>query len=744
MLTATTEPALDRKSSFLGSIKGQIILWTLIVGLIPLILVSVVTYISSRNAINDAVIANLESTVQMQTLRIEARLDRWVGILQGIASLPNINNTETNRGVNIIAQTTASDNTDVRDAAYTAAHQTLAGAISGFTDNIEVVSLISLKGRILVSTNNDLIPEGQDVGSEVFFTQGLTETFMGNVFKNTSTGKLMYTVTMPVKNPQGGVVGVILMQLNLTTLQEIVDERTGLGETGETFIAEPENSLVLTHPRYMPADADVLLNPAYTVNTIPMQAVLKDNKTQGQANYTDYRGVSVVDAWRYLPELNWFVITKQDENEAFAAINNLTAVLITFVLLVSVVICAVAYTVAQSISRPLVAVTNAAMRIAQGQLEERVQIRSSNEVGILAESFNAMAGNLQRMVETERESKEHLESTVSDYMTFVESVSQGDLRPRIQLNGNGNHHDQGMDDDLIELGTNLNAMVASLSDMSQQVRASSLSISSAAAEIQAASTQQSATAAEQDAAVTQTVATVEEVRATVKQTAERAQAVAAASQRSVDVSRIGQRAVAETVEGMRLIRQRVGSIAENILMLSERTQQIGEIIETVNALADQSKLLALNASIEAARAGEEGRGFAVVAMEVRQLAEQSREATARVRVILNEIQQATNTAVMVTEEGSKGTESGMALVERAGGAIRELSSTVDEAVQAAMQIAASTHQQTNGMDQLASAMMQIKQAATQTAASSKQTEQSIHDLTSMARRLEQAAARYNL
>ena len=94
-------------------------------------------------------------------------------------------------------------------------------------------------------------------------------------------------------------------------------------------------------------------------------------------------------------------------------------------------------------------------------------------------------------------------------------------------------------------------------------------------------------------------------------------------------------------------------------MLSERTQQIGEIIDAVNALADQSKLLALNASIEAARAGEEGKGFAVVAMEVRQLAEQSRGATSRVRDILSEIQDATNMAVMVTEEGSKGAENGM-------------------------------------------------------------------------------------
>ncbi|MBZ0303318.1 MAG: hypothetical protein K8J31_26485, partial [Anaerolineae bacterium] len=212
---------------------------------------------------------------------------------------------------------------------------------------------------------------------------------------------------------------------------------------------------------------------------------------------------------------------------------------------------------------------------------------------------------------------------------------------------------------------------------------------------------------------------------------------------SVEVSRQGEEAVNDTFDGMELIRERVEKIAETILALSGRTQQIGEIIATVNALADQSKLLALNASIEAARAGEEGRGFAVVAMEVRQLAEQSRQATARIDDILNEIQQATNTAVMVTEEGSKGTELGMGLVTRAGDAIRDLATTLAEVTQAAVQIAASTHQQTNGMSQLSAAMFQIKQASAQASASSRQTEQSMRELNHMARQLEAAAISYD-
>jgi methyl-accepting chemotaxis protein len=282
-----------------------------------------------------------------------------------------------------------------------------------------------------------------------------------------------------------------------------------------------------------------------------------------------------------------------------------------------------------------------------------------------------------------------------------------------------------------------------LRDLLRQIKDASERLSQAAAEILAVTTQQIASATEQEAAVTQTMATVDEVRTTVTQTAERAQSVADAAAQSMIVSESGEGAVNDSMEGMQAIQERVTDIATTILALSERTQQIGEIIDTVNEIADQSKLLALNASIEAARAGEEGRGFAVVAMEVRQLAEQSRQATARVAGILNEIQQATNTAVMVTEEGSKQADSGAQLVDMAGDAIRDLAVTLETSAQAATQIAASTHQQANGMDQLAAAMNTIRQATTQAAASTRQAEESARSLAAMAGELEALVVEYD-
>lgn len=317
---------------------------------------------------------------------------------------------------------------------------------------------------------------------------------------------------------------------------------------------------------------------------------------------------------------------------------------------------------------------------------------------------------------------EHL---LDDYVDVLERAAQGDLTARLELPSDGARRENNT---VMRLALATNQMLDRLQRIVKEIGRTLQRLDMDTQAILDATARQIAMANEQDAVVTETTATVNEVRATVTETAERAQSVAETAQVSVDISRTGTEAVNETVSGMDLIRRRVEDIADNILVLSEHTQQIGEIIATVNNLADQSRMLALNASVEAARAGEEGKGFAVVAMEVRNLADQNRDATVQVREILGEIQRATNAAVMVTEEGSKGVDTGQNLVNEAGEAIRNLANAIEEAALAAMQIAASTRQQTIGMDQLTSAMKTIKHATTETVSSTMQVEASVQRL----------------
>lgn len=267
--------------------------------------------------------------------------------------------------------------------------------------------------------------------------------------------------------------------------------------------------------------------------------------------------------------------------------------------------------------------------------------------------------------------------------------------------------------------------------ITRQLQESAGMLSSSAAEILATTTQLATGATETNTAVSETTTTVEEVKQTAQLASEKARQVLDSAQKAAQVSHTGQQSVDAAIEGMHNIQAQMEAIAESIVQLSEQSQSIGEIIVVVSNLAEQSNLLAVNAAIEATRAGEQGKGFAVVAQEVKSLAEQSRQATSQVRVILNDIQKATGRAVLATEQGTKAVTAGVKQSNDAGDVIRMLAEGVSDAADAATQIAASSHQQMVGMDQVAMAMDSIKQASAQNAAGAKQAEgaaQSLHNL----------------
>jgi len=268
------------------------------------------------------------------------------------------------------------------------------------------------------------------------------------------------------------------------------------------------------------------------------------------------------------------------------------------------------------------------------------------------------------------------------------------------------------------------AFVDAISSFSSQLERTS-------SEILGATANQTTAAQEQATGVAQITTTLSQVHLMSAQTLEKAEAVIGESDRSIDASKTGGKAVEDAIQGMHEIREQVETIAQKIVTLSEQTQQIGDIIMSVNEITEQSKLLALNAAIEAARAGDQGRGFAVVAAEIRSLADQSKQATARVRKILGDIQNATNSAVIATEQGTKKVEVGVTLANRAGETIEILGRSVEGSAGAARLIANASRQQTSGIQQVSDAMASINQATTSTVAGMQQTEGSAKRLTEM-------------
>lgn len=320
---------------------------------------------------------------------------------------------------------------------------------------------------------------------------------------------------------------------------------------------------------------------------------------------------------------------------------------------------------------------------------------------------------------------------VSAMAQAAERISMGDLG--VSLPAAATRRDE-----IGVLGQVFHRMVAGLREMNREIQEGVGVLAATASEILASTSQVAAAAVETATAVSQTTATVEEVKQTAQVSSQKARYVSESAGRASQVSQNGRKSVDELIESMASVREQMEAIAERVVNLSEQSQAIGEIISTVNDLAEQANLLAVNAAIEAAKAGEQGKGFAVVAQEIRSLAEQSKQSTVQVRAILTDIQKATAAAALAAEQGTKTVEACFRRSTEAKDAIRQLADAVAEASQAATQIAASSQQQTVGMEQVALAMTNIKQASQQNAASTRQVEAAARNLYELGQKLKQA------
>ncbi len=331
--------------------------------------------------------------------------------------------------------------------------------------------------------------------------------------------------------------------------------------------------------------------------------------------------------------------------------------------------------------------------------------------------------------------KQALLKYVSTFRRQSSRIAIGDLTQRIMITS---HDELGL------LGQDLNTMTESLASITKQITDGCHHMVTTLEEVKHAVDSQSSGASEQASSINQITASLAEIEKSSTQTIEKTTALGEAAQRTQEKGELGLEAIEQSILGMKTVREKVQMIAQTILDLSNKTQQIGEITAVVNTLAQQSKMLALNASIEAAKAGEAGKGFAVVAEEVKNLAEQSEQSTTQVQRILEDIRHATEKAVMATEEGTKGVDHGTGLVEQTGEVVRSLSEVIHEATIATQQIEAAVRQESVGIEQITAGMNEINQVTSSFVESVKQTTEAVSHLSGIAKNLKDNADVYKV
>ncbi|QRK10740.1 methyl-accepting chemotaxis protein [Archangium violaceum] len=299
-------------------------------------------------------------------------------------------------------------------------------------------------------------------------------------------------------------------------------------------------------------------------------------------------------------------------------------------------------------------------------------------------------------------------------------------------------------DELGQLARGIEALVVRLRTVPVTLQGTVDELTQAAARLTEASQRQLAFLNHQSRSLSEAGTTMTEIAQTSNLAASRAEMVLKVAAQADAFSVSGRNSIESSAQGLQQLRARVEALMRSVAHLSEQAARAGEIIGSVRDLADQSNVLALNASIEAARAGDEGRGFAVVAREMRALSGQSVQSTQRIGKILLEINQAIRRAVSIAEQDSQQMEAGITQVLTSADRLREITTVVHESSQAAKQIVSSVTQQNTGIAQMTEVMTTLSQMMSDVVESTMNAEEAVVQVNASLERLKQVAASFRV
>ncbi|AKF84070.1 methyl-accepting chemotaxis protein [Myxococcus fulvus 124B02] len=297
-------------------------------------------------------------------------------------------------------------------------------------------------------------------------------------------------------------------------------------------------------------------------------------------------------------------------------------------------------------------------------------------------------------------------------------------------------------DELGDLAATTWQLYQRLQELPRSLRTSAGDLAQAGTRLSEASNQQNQTLSRQAAALHQARATAQEIQQASHVAASRATSILQVAERAAAVGRLGEESLQGTEKGLASIRDIADGLHGQMQDLEQRAREVGRVSEVVKALADQSHMLAINAAIEATRAGEHGKGFGVVARQMRELADQSVQATNQVRGLLETMASAATQATEMTDRSAAGVETALAPLRTSGERLRELATLSRESASAVRQIAEAVAQQHQGVDQLFAAVRELDELTTDTLRHLDTTQQAAVAVTHATGQVSQLAQRY--
>jgi len=340
----------------------------------------------------------------------------------------------------------------------------------------------------------------------------------------------------------------------------------------------------------------------------------------------------------------------------------------------------------------------------------------------------------RRAAELQTEQNERNQQAILRLLDELSSLADGDLTVQATVT----------EDITGAIADSINYAIEALRELVTTVNDSSILVDAAAKQTEATSrhlVRSAETQAKQAAAASDSVS---KMAASIEEVSGNAERCADVARHAVDVSHKGGEAVRRTIEGMNTIRETIQDTSKRIKRLGESSQEIGNIVELIEEIAEQTNILALNASIEASRAGEASRGFAVVADEVQKLAERSTNATRKIEVLVSTIQSDTNEAIVSMERSTTDVVGGALLAENAGAALDEIEQVSHQIASLVQNISGSARDQSSVSNAINKNMQVLREISAKTTESTTATSSAISKLSELASQLRRTVRGFTL
>jgi len=386
-----------------GSIKNKLVAIFLAISLVPMIAIGGLSYFSARNALGKTFIESLKAISQGR----EEALIRYLRTKQKVTR---------GFGSDLFIRTTT-EKIEQKPADMAALVDELSSYIKEDKEpvdpDIEVTHVIDLSGRIIASTDRSMI--GLDKSHDDYFENGLKGVHVKDAYVSTA-GTPAIAVSAPIRSRNTkNVIGVIVNRYSTKELNVITGNRDGMGESGETY--------VLTKDGYMVTDSR-FEKDTFLKKKVDSEAVrLYQNQKKVMAGiYRDYRGQLVVgasngDALNNESGIGWIIMSEIDAKEALAPASRLGSLILIIVLLITGLVIAVAFMISENIAKPIIELSNAASKVAEGDLAGTISIKSDDEIGLLAHSLSVMLNNLKEIIAKAKDSIGKITSSSNEILS---------------------------------------------------------------------------------------------------------------------------------------------------------------------------------------------------------------------------------------------------------------------------------------------------------------------------------------